>query len=40
MKIAILAAGKVQEFLKNSKNKCLIEINGETLINNLNKKTY
>lgn len=39
MKIAILAAGKSSRIYKKiQKNKCLIEINGETLINNSIKK--
>ena len=39
MKIAILAAGRSSRiYNKIQKNKCLIEINGETLINNSIRK--
>ena len=38
MKTVILAAGKSSEFIKKFKNKCLIEINGESLIQNTIKK--
>ena len=39
MKIAILAAGRSSRiFEKIQKNKCLIDINGESLINNSIKK--